>query len=867
MGQLADCERRLASLAADRDQVDAASFRRRERLLEEIARAKASSKATEKELRQARAQLERAKGTLGFRVEVATRRRLRATFEATRGPIRRTIGSIRLARDPSREGSDSAILPGSADQDRERALGLALVSALPASPSHMDSSVTVVLRWSGDLSRLGVAMRRLAETSWLGLDIRIVGTSIAVEGSLPDELGDRAALVQGRDLDDSIRLALEGVRSDFVLFLDDGIEPLESGWLARLVDGAERSGSGASGARLVFGGSRWGSRLGRDAGDASGLSHVGSMLRMIDGLPQASHPPRGADPLDPQFAADRRVAAVDGGCLLIRRRALDDVGPVLGVDLEGTATGLGLRLFQHGWTVQYVGTAVAWDRRPARPSTDQADDYAGGSDPAATFRAVMIDRLSGSFTLANDRVRVALLGTPRSGTATIHDVQARLEAIGLDAVALDAVALGLVDSAADFDPAVEVVLLLEPLADIGTLPRHVITVGWVGVQAEEWTNLPRFADLDIVLVADDVTRARVEAHSVKAAWVAADPATAPGARDFSVALRRWVTARRVAIHIGPVTWEAAASWGDTPFGRDVQKGFERRGWPATVHVHAERDSAPAVRADLALHIFGVRAPAVRPRQVSMLWIISHPDFIDRDLCPPYDIVGVASDRFLEFLRGWLGPAAPPLISLHQATDVDRFYPEPGGPAHELLFVGSSRKVRRPITEALAGTTHDLAVYGRNWTPDLLDPRHLRGEWVSNDNLRRHYSSAAIVLSDSWSDMRDEGFIANRVYDALASGAFVISEAVPGLDEEFDGAVVAFHDREGLRDLIEFYLDHPEERARLAEDGRRSIIARHTFGHRVDAILAAVEPLLAAHGRSTGPPSDATEASGSEHRRP
>ena len=69
----------------------------------------------------------------------------------------------------------------------------------------------------------------------------------------------------------------------------------------------------------------------------------------------------------------------------------------------------------------------------------------------------------------------------------------------------------------------------------------------------------------------------------------------------------------------------------------------------------------------------------------------------------------------------------------------------------------------------------------------------------------------------------------------------------------------------MRDLIEFYLDHPEERARLAEDGRRSVIARHTFAHRVDAILAAVEPLLVARGRLAGPLDEAGERSGPEHR--
>ena len=112
------------------------------------------------------------------------------------------------------------------------------------------------------------------------------------------------------------------------------------------------------------------------------------------------------------------------------------------------------------------------------------------------------------------------------------------------------------------------------------------------------------------------------------------------------------------------------------------------------------------------------------------------------------------------------------MALHQATDPERFHPDPTGPAHELLFVGSSRKVRRRILADLAGTSRDVAVYGGGWTPELLDPHRLRGEWIPNDQLRRYYSSAGIVLCDHYDDMRDEGFISNRAYDALACGAFV-----------------------------------------------------------------------------------------------
>lgn len=299
----------------------------------------------------------------------------------------------------------------------------------------------------------------------------------------------------------------------------------------------------------------------------------------------------------------------------------------------------------------------------------------------------------------------------------------------------------------------------------------------------------------------------------------------------------------VVIHIGATTREAAATWGDLPYAESLGRAFHRRGWRSTVAVHAESRSDEAAQADLAIHLFGSRAPTVVDGQPSVLWIISHPDHVTRALCRPYDLVGVASIPFLADLRAWLDADASRLIHLPQATDPDRFRPEGGGPRHDLLFVGSSRDVRRAIIEDLGTTHHELAVYGRGWRPDLLDPRHLRGEWISNDELHRYYAAAGIVLNDAHADMSAEGFIPNRVYDALASGAFVISESIPGLEEAFDGNVPTYRDGDELRAMVDHYLAAPEERRRMAEAGRELVLRHHTFDHRVGTILEHLEGRL------------------------
>ena len=229
------------------------------------------------------------------------------------------------------------------------------------------------------------------------------------------------------------------------------------------------------------------------------------------------------------------------------------------------------------------------------------------------------------------------------------------------------------------------------------------------------------------------------------------------------------------------------------------------------------------------------APAPRSGQLSIVWIISHPDLVTDEQIAPYDLVFAASDGFAARLAARLGR---PVAAIHQATDAERFAPRPGGPAHELLFVANSRGVRRRIVDVLTPTDLDLAVFGRRWTPDLLDPRYLRGEHVPNAELAAYYSAASIVLNDHWSDMAEQGFMSNRLYDAAASRAFVISDRVEGIDTEFDGGIVTFETGDELRDLISRYLADPAARAEHAERARAAVLARHTFDHRVDAILAA-----------------------------
>ena len=102
-----------------------------------------------------------------------------------------------------------------------------------------------------------------------------------------------------------------------------------------------------------------------------------------------------------------------------------------------------------------------------------------------------------------------------------------------------------------------------------------------------------------------------------------------------------------------------------------------------------------------------------------------------------------------------------------------------------------------------------------------------------------------MLNDHWADMAAWGFMTNRLYDAAASGAFVLSDHLDEIDAEFDGGIATYRDGPDLRRQVARYLADPDARAAMARRAREAVLAAHTFDHRAATLLTDLEPLLAA----------------------
>jgi hypothetical protein len=545
-------------------------------------------------------------------------------------------------------------------------------------------------------------------------------------------------------------------------------------------------------------------------------------------------------------AVDLEVARAETDTI---RAAFDRYRARRSVRIARRVTSVVRRLTGRGAARGGAGSRTAAAARPAPGPAATAT--APTIDRPAAFRADLLAKIDGR--PGSPSLRVGVAG---GGLADDRDVGAALAAHGWEVV--EGTTSGL-----------DVLLAIDSAVDIQPYADGPIIVAWIDGDAGPWLDRAWFDGYDLVLTTARSTADAIASRSVHQPVVAAADeidghAGTTVAALLERALRTWVAATRVDLDIGTPGWSEAERWGDYHFARAAQRAFQRRGIPTRVRFRHDWNTEAAGTADVVLHLFGYKERVTRPDQLNALWIISHPAMVTDRHLGRQDIVFVASDRFADHLRT---RTEKPVHVLHQATDADRFRPTPGGPEHQLLVVAGHRAERRPTVDELTPTLRDFAVYGHGWTPDVLDPRHHRGDHVPNDQLAAFYAAADIVLNDHWADMASWGFMANRLYDAAASGAFVLSDHLDEIAEEFDGGIATFGSGAELRALVTRYLAQPELRSVMAERARAAVLARHTFDHRVDTLLAAIGPMLdarrdgAAPGADTGPPADVATAAG------
>ena len=147
--------------------------------------------------------------------------------------------------------------------------------------------------------------------------------------------------------------------------------------------------------------------------------------------------------------------------------------------------------------------------------------------------------------------------------------------------------------------------------------------------------------------------------------------------------------------------------------------------------------------------------------------------------------------------------------------------------YDIVFVGNTRQNRiRKVISYLGDPTYQVKIWGWGWK-GLIPEAWYGGEYYENARLNELYAASRIVLNDHHDDMKREGFINPRILDVLASGGFVVSDDVPGMDDFLDCSVPTYHSAVELRALINGFISDDAARERLAEKGRE-IASQYTY---------------------------------------
>ncbi len=239
-----------------------------------------------------------------------------------------------------------------------------------------------------------------------------------------------------------------------------------------------------------------------------------------------------------------------------------------------------------------------------------------------------------------------------------------------------------------------------------------------------------------------------------------------------------------------------------------------------------------------------RAP--RPGLLNVEWIISHPDMIAPDEVVGFDAVYAASTSWASRMSREWGLPIDPLL---QCTDVRWFHPDRAEPdtGPQLLFVGNSRGVYRYAVRSALAIGADLTLHGNDWTEFVdREPRSPRAAWPT----RRSASSTHRPASSSTTTTSTCGATAslsNRLFDAAACGARILSDRIDGIEETFGELVVPFDNEHELARLVTPPYDAFPDNATRREIATR-IVAEHSFDKRAETLIDdAVRRLLARRG--------------------
>lgn len=130
--------------------------------------------------------------------------------------------------------------------------------------------------------------------------------------------------------------------------------------------------------------------------------------------------------------------------------------------------------------------------------------------------------------------------------------------------------------------------------------------------------------------------------------------------------------------------------------------------------------------------------------------------------------------------------------------------------------------------------YDFKIWGKGYPLWLDSPLRSRysNVYVGEIEKAKAFNGAKIVLNTiHYGEITG---VNCRLFEAAGCGAFQIADSKPGLTEFFEPGreIVTFHTREDLKDKVDYYLTHAEERRKIADRAYARSHREHTYDVRL-----------------------------------
>lgn len=215
------------------------------------------------------------------------------------------------------------------------------------------------------------------------------------------------------------------------------------------------------------------------------------------------------------------------------------------------------------------------------------------------------------------------------------------------------------------------------------------------------------------------------------------------------------------------------------------------------------------------------------------WLVDSPAQFEELLRHPKSLIITIDEEHAEIAR----KSHPHVLFLPHAVDATRRYTLNRKRKFPLILPGSwtnsihskpDTLAREEALKALQGMP--LVLFGNNSENRGFTSRGAKS-W---NTMLSIFEETSLILSIT-PKIKSGGH--ERVFEAIAAGAYPLSTPNRYLEQEFAEGGIHFYNPSTLREEVEELLAHPESyQAKLAK-GRETLFQRHTWDHRAQALLS------------------------------